>query len=110
MFSDLFDNISLIFSWRWPKAEGVITAIDLQHIYDEVSGTERPRIVVVYKFSVGDDGPYTGESAWPRLEQMDLMNINEVLRPGQAVTVLYRKNNPSVNRLDRSVWRDLDGL
>ena len=105
MFSDLYDYVSLMFYWRWPKADGVITTVDLRRVGDG------QRLVVVYKFSLQDDGPYTGESAWsPLLGNMDLMNISEILRPGQAVTIRYRRDNPSVNRLDRSVWRDLDGL
>ncbi|MFZ0806484.1 MAG: DUF3592 domain-containing protein [Candidatus Sulfotelmatobacter sp.] len=111
MFSDIYDYVSLMFYWRWPKAQGVITAVDLRRVQSSSNATETLQLVVVYKFSLGDDGPYTGESAWsPLLDNIDLMNIGEILRAGQAVTVRYRRDNPSVNRLDRSVWRDLDGL
>ncbi len=88
MFSDLYDSISLWFSWRWPRAEGVITAVHT----DRESDAAGP--VVVYEFSVGDDGPYTGESAWFG----DTVYINELV--GRKTTVRYRKDDPSVNRLD----------
>jgi hypothetical protein len=58
MFNDLYNNVSLLLSWRWPKVEGVITAIDAQGIGEGLA------ILVRYQFSVGEDGPYTGESQW----------------------------------------------
>jgi hypothetical protein len=32
------------------------------------------------------------------------------MKVGQAVTVRYRKDDPSVNKLDRSVFRDFAAL
>lgn len=69
------------------------------------------RLVVVYEFSVGDDGPYTGESSWaPWSSEACDMNINDRLKAGERVTVRYRRDDPSINRLDSSLWRNLGGL
>jgi len=88
MFDELFDYISLWFSWRWPKADGVITAVYLNPVRDG------PQARVAYEFSVGGDAPYTGESPWFG----DTVFLNGLV--GQAVTVRYRKSDPSVNKLD----------
>jgi len=50
MFNELLDYISLWFSWRWPKADGVITAAYL----DTASRDAQAR--VAYEFSVGEGG------------------------------------------------------
>ncbi len=63
MFNDLYDAISLLWSWRWPVAEGEVTAVDIERMrHDRNSDTAR--LAVAYEFSVGDDGPYTGECFW----------------------------------------------
>jgi hypothetical protein len=105
MISDLYNSFSLLFFRRWPTAEGSITAVDLGY----GRGLD---IVVVYEFSVGDDGPYTGESASPSwFDGIDIRLIYNKLAVGQIVTVRYRRDCPSVNKLDPSVWKDLeDGL
>jgi hypothetical protein len=92
MFDELYDYISLWFSWRWPKADGVITAAYL----NLDTGREGAQATVAYEFSVGGDGPYTGESPWFG----DTVYLNSLI--GQAVTVRYRKGDPSVNKLDDS--------
>jgi len=61
MFNDLYDVISLAWSWRWPVANGVITAVDVER-FRSSNGRYSARLAVAYEFSVGDDGPYTGES------------------------------------------------
>ncbi len=107
MFNDLYEYISLMFSWRWPKADGVITGVEIESI----DGGDKLRLAVVYKFSLGDDGPYTGESFWASLVgSAGLVNINDKLRVGDPVTVRYRLNDPNVNKLDRSVWQAFQGL
>ena len=105
MFGELYENLSLLFYWRWPTVEGVITAADL--IYGRY-----PAIVIVYEFSVGEDGPYTGQSRSPFwFGSTNVNGINKQLAAGERVLVRYRPNQPSVNKLDSSVWRDLeDGL
>ena len=90
MFRDLYDSISVWFSWRWPRADAVITAA---HPDTETSGGGP---IVVYEFSIGDDGPYLGESRW----YGNTLYVNELI--GRKVTVRYRKDDPEVNRLDDS--------
>ncbi len=65
-----------------------------------------PRIRVDYKFSIGEDGPYTGESVWTPSASL-ATNFNEKFGVGKSVIVRYRRTNPSVNKLDRNVWKDL---
>jgi len=93
MFDDLYNHISHLFWRRWPVADGEITSV---YVVES-------QIVVEYKFSLGDDGPYTGEASWPT----SVMNITEKLRVGQTVTVRYRKKNPSINALDKTIWDKL---
>ncbi len=83
VLADLYDYISFAFSWRWPKTDGTITAVDVRT--EPVGrGGVRQRLVLRYSFSVGDDGPYTGESAWPvLLGEPYIANVNEKLKPGQ---------------------------
>jgi len=100
MFELLYDYVSLAPSWRWPKTQGTITTFDF------LGGQE---LVVIYEFSLSDDGPYTGRSAMPS-DGTDLTSINESLRIGKEVAVRYRRDDPSVNKLDRSVWQNLQGL
>ncbi len=105
MPSDLYDRFSLLFSQHWPTVEGSITAVDI--------GSGRGfQIVVVYEFSVGDDGPYTGQSSSPFwFGGRDVLYINKKLRVGQIITIRYRRDCPSVNKADIGVWKDLeDGL
>ena len=63
MFDDLYDAVSVLWSWRWPVADGEITAVDIERTRDS-DGRQSIRLAVAYKFSIGDDGPYTGESFW----------------------------------------------
>ena len=63
-------------------------------------------LVVEYKFSLGSDGPYTGESVSPPTTALDVKIINERMRVGQPVTVRYRKDDPSVNKVDKTVWEE----
>ena len=105
MFSELFETISLVFSRRWPTAEGTITAVDLGY-------GKGLNITVVYEFSVGDDGPYTGETRSPSwFGGTDVLNISKQLAVGNTIMIRYRVDNPSVSKLDPSIWKDLeDGL
>jgi len=107
MFENLYDAMSLIFSRWWPIASGAITAVDIEEIrLDEGSYS---RLAVAYKFSVGNDGPYTGESFWRSSMSFDeegrLASAKRRLNDGQSVLVRYRPDDPSVNRLDRTVWQ-----
>src|SRR5689334_245520 len=108
MFADLYDVVSLMFSWRWPTIAGVITAVDVERISHGSNG-DSWRLAVAYKFSVGDDRPYTGESFWnPHYcSRRRAIEAKRKMRTRQPVTIRYRKDDPSVNRLDRAVWSRL---
>ena len=94
MFAELYDWLSKSLSWRWPTTDGEITAVRL------LDGKEE--LVVEYKFSLANDGPYTGESRWgPAFGPTNVMDIPERLRIGNAVTVRYRPDDQTVNTLDR---------
>ncbi|MFZ0296250.1 MAG: DUF3592 domain-containing protein [Candidatus Sulfotelmatobacter sp.] len=102
MFSDLYDDISLLFYRRWPSVEGEITAV-------RILGSTA-RLLVEYSFSV-EDTSYIGEAGRPSWSVGTApIDIRERFPVGQSVTVRYRPDNPSVNKLDRSVWEDLEGL
>jgi hypothetical protein len=108
MFEDLYDTASLIFSRWWPEAQGEITAIDVARIRHSQGGVTL-RLAVAHEVSVGDDGPYTGESFWRPLLFVNsrVMAARPKLRLPQAVVVRYRSDDPSVSKLDPSVWRSL---
>lgn len=102
MFSDLYDYISLLFYRQWPGVQGEITAVRT------LGGSGR--LLIEYSFSL-EDRPYIGEAGCPSWSVgTAAINIHERLPIGQSVMVRYRRDNPSVNKLDRSVWQDLDGL
>jgi hypothetical protein len=106
MFEDLYDSISRLGSWRWPVADGVITEVLGEHI-EFRSGEKRARLSVTYEFTVGGDGPYTGEGFWTPL----FSSIRRVaaarrkVHGHQRVRVRYRPDDPSVNVLDGGVAR-----
>jgi hypothetical protein len=108
MFEDLYDAVSQIFSHWWPQARGEITAIDVERVRHS-RGSDTLRLAVTYKFSLGSDGPYTGESFWqpPFLTNKRVAGARHKLRLRQSVNVRYRSDDPSVNRLDHEVWQDL---
>jgi len=87
MFEEIRDRISALFSSRWLTAAGEITAV---RFLGHPGG-----VVVEYKFSLKDDGPFVGED---RLR--NIMDIHTTLPIGGAVTVRYRPDNPSENSLD----------
>lgn len=92
MLRDLYDSISSAFSWRWPTVDEEVTAVHFRTVPIERRGRGNLRLVVEYKFSLGDDGPYTGESSWyPRFDRADLTDIEGKLRIGQPVAVRYRR-------------------
>src|SRR5579871_2111985 len=89
MFQDLRDSLSKLCFWRLPTAEATVTRMEV----DQASG----QILIHYRFFVGDDGPFTGMHM---AEGMPLLGVKE-LNVGQAITVRYRRDNPSVNMPDR---------
>ena len=108
MFEDLYDRISLLFSWRWPEAVGEVTAVDVERV-ESSEGSDRFRLAVAYKFSVGIDGPYTGESFWePAFRgKTRVVAARHKIRVHDQVAVRYRPDDPSVSRLDRRAWQNL---
>jgi len=106
VFDDLYDAVSLLWSWRWPEILGQITAVDVERIED-AQGRETLRLAVAYKFSIGNDGPYTGESLWQPafLSGKRVLAARRNVRVHQQVLVRYRPDDPSVNKLDRRARR-----
>jgi hypothetical protein len=108
MFEDLRDSISILWSWRWPAATGSVTAVDVERIKHQRGG-DTFQLAVAYKFSVGDDGPYTGEGFW----QPSFFSFKRVsaarhnVRIGHWLTVRYRPDDPSVNKPDAGFWKSL---
>jgi hypothetical protein len=107
MFADLYDAVSLLLSWRWPETPGEVTAVDVESVKDS-EGVQTFRLAVAYKFSIGNDGPYTGESFWqPIFSKKRVLMARRNIRVHQQIVVRYRPNDPSVNKLDRRVWQSL---
>ncbi len=108
MFRDLYDEISLLWSWLWPEATGQVTAVDIERIKRHNS-SDTLRLAVAFKFSVGSDGPYTGKSFWSPAFFVNrrVSAARHKIYVGQPVVVRYRPDDPSVNRLDRRVWQNL---
>lgn len=103
MFEDLYNAISFLGSSYWPKAEGKVTAVNVERIGNR---QDRLRLAVAYEFYACNDGPYTGESFWKPAFFVNsrVLGARRNIRRGQSVKVRYRKDNPSVNRLDGSAW------
>jgi hypothetical protein len=108
MFADLYDSISLLWSWRWPVAEGEITAADVVRNREKHTAM----LDLAYEFFVGDDGPYTGTYVWrPAFAQeRAVADAKRRLRLHQPVRVRYRPGDPSINTLDGSMRRLLKSL
>jgi hypothetical protein len=108
MFEDLYDGISLLFSWRWPVLPGEVTAVNLERI-KHYRGWDTLRLAVAYKFSIGAEGPYTGESFWTPSFFINkrVTAARHKIHNHQQVLVRYRPDDPSVNTLDRTTWRGL---
>ncbi len=109
MFDDLYDTLSKAWSWRWPTAEGEVTAVDLERVRHANSRHDTIRLAIAYKFSLGSDGPYTGESFWQPsfCVKRRVFAARHKVRVRQRVTVRFRRDDPSVNTLDRRQWRGL---
>ncbi len=101
MFDEIYDIISLSWSWRWPVAQGFVTAIDVER--DRLR--KKARLAVAYEFSIGEDGPYTGESFWRPVfcEERKAGDGRKLIHLRQSVLVRYRPTDPSVNKLDGGI-------
>jgi hypothetical protein len=108
MFGDLYDALSMLWSWSWPIATGEATVVEVERLRHS-RGRDTLRLCVAYKFFVGSDGPYTGESFWaPAFFRNKRVSAGRhKMRSRQRVLVRYRTDDPSVNRLDPSVWKEL---
>lgn len=109
MFGEVYDAISRVWSWRWPEVMGEVTAVDVERIKSIYGGTVRLRLAVAYKFSVNDDGPYTGEALWnPAFcPNRRVRAARHNIRVRHQVIVRYRPDDPSVNTLDHRIWQSL---
>ena len=107
MFEELFDSISFVWSFRWPTAQGEVTDALAERVGS--GRDEKFRLSIAYKFSIGDDGPYSGESLWSPAFCMKrrVLGARRKFRVHKPVSVRYRPDDPSVNCLDRSTWREL---
>ena len=108
MFDDLYDAASFLLSWRWPKATAEVTAVSVERV-SRVDERENLRLAVAYKFSVGDDGPYTGESFWEPLyfSKKRMLAARRQVRVHQQLQVRYRADDPSINKVDGGFWQKL---
>jgi hypothetical protein len=94
MFNDLYDAISLLWSWRWPVAEGEVTAVDIERMrHDRNSDTARRTIYRRMLLGAAFCSVRRIASARRKL------HIRDPLR------VRYRPGDPSVNTLDGGVAR-----
>ncbi len=111
MFEDLYDAISFAWSWRWPTVNGQVTSAEIERIRHSNRRNDTLRLSVTYGFSIGGDGPYSGEDFWTPTFTIGsvkrIKNAKRKFRAGEHVLIRYRSDDPSVNRLDRSVWDDL---
>jgi hypothetical protein len=110
MFENLCDEMSKLWSWRWPTAEGEVILVEIERV-SASSNKEILRLSIVYSFSIGEDGPYGGEGFWqPAFSCNAAKKFREArrkLRAGHRVLIRYRPDDPSINKLDRSVWNEL---
>lgn len=105
MFSELRDALSHLWSWRWPEATGEVTSVTVDIIPD--SEGEYFRLTVAFKFFVGDDGPYTGQSFWTPTSRDRILAARECFHLHDEIAVRYRADDPSVNKVAPSVWQTL---
>jgi hypothetical protein len=103
MFTDLYDAISMLWSWRWPVAEGRVTEVLAEHIQHRSNNRKSPG----YEFSVGGDGPYTRERFWtPAFCPIRrLAAARRKVHAHRRVRVRYRPDDLRVNRLAGGVAR-----
>ncbi|HTS38127.1 MAG TPA: hypothetical protein VMH04_20800 [Candidatus Solibacter sp.] len=100
MFEELYDLVSRLGSWRWPVVDGRVTEVLGERI-EFRNGEKRARLAVAYEFSVGDNGPYTGECFWTPLfmSVARVAQARKLVHKHQAVRVRYRPDDPCVNSL-----------
>jgi hypothetical protein len=102
MLEDLYDRISMLWPRRWPVAEGKVTEVISECLGRD---SKRARLAVAYEFSIGSDGPYTGERFWtPAFFPLRrVSSARRKLRKRAPARVRYRPDDPSVNTLEGGV-------
>jgi hypothetical protein len=108
VFNDLYDAISVLWSYRWPETMGEVYRVAVERARDPDGRSLQ--LCLAYKFSIGDDGPYTGESIWSppfRVSDERVLAARSHLRVGHPVLVCYRPDDPAVSKLDKCVWQIL---
>jgi len=109
MFEDLGDAVRKLFSFSWPTADAEITEVEIERVGDPDDG--RLRLSVGYRFYVGDDGPYCGESFWEPKFTFGLVermrDAKRNVKQKHLVPVRYRTDDPSQNRIDHAAWSHL---
>jgi len=90
-------------------ADGIVTEVISERLGRD---RNRARLAVAYEFSVGSDGPYTGECFWtPAFFPLRrVSSARKRLRKNKRVRVRYRPDDPSVNTLDGGVAKLLNRL
>jgi hypothetical protein len=106
IFEDLYDSISHLWSWCWPCTDGKVTEVLGEHISFR-NGEKRARLAIAHEFSVGADGPYTGECFWTPVffSIRRVAKARRKVHARQRVRVRYRPGDPSVNTPDGGVAR-----
>jgi len=106
MFEELYDSLSGLMSWTWPTVEGEVTASNVRHVFSGEGTTFG--LEIAYKFLVGEGGPYVGLFTWAGTsDKRRATAAQQALQVGNPVLVRFRPDDPSVNKLDRSVWHGL---
>jgi len=108
VFEVLYDAVSFLWSWRWPTVDGRVTEVLVERLRHS-RNPDTLRLSVTYEFSVGADGPYTGESFWAPAfcRNRRVTAARHKIHGHQHVLVRYRADDPSVNRVDQSAWEGL---
>jgi len=102
MFDELRNALSYLWSWRQPEATGEVTSVTVDTVPD-LDG-EYLRLAVAFKFFVGEDGPYTGQSFWTPVSRDRALAARERFHVHDEIAVRYRPNDPSENKIAPSVW------
>lgn len=105
MIDDLRDAIYRLWSWRWPIAQGEATSVEFEQI-PGINSADQVTLEVTYRFSLNNDGPYTGIRTWTSTHYRisDLLAARHRFHEGDAVKVRYRADDPSVNKLLVDSW------
>jgi len=95
MVDDLYDAISMVWSWRRPTSEGKATAVAIEPI-GHSRGRDTLPLAIAYRSSFGDDRPYRGESFREPafFAKKRMVAARHKFHIHQQVTVRYRRGAP----------------